>query len=50
MVQQLGLHAFTSQGSGSIPGQGTKIHMPFRLKKKKKNAGIIVIPICRQGN
>ena len=36
MVQQLGLHAFTSQGSGSIPGQGTKIHMPFRLKKKKK--------------
>ena len=49
MVQWLGLHAFTSQGAGSIPGQGTKIHMPFSLKKKK-NVGIIVIPICRQEN
>ena len=50
MVQRLGLHAFTSQGSGSILGQGTKIHMPFSIKKKRKKAGIIIIPICRQGN
>ena len=45
MVQWLGLSAFTAQGAGSIPGQGTKIPHAKRsgqkiktnFKKKKKN-------------
>ena len=28
MVQWLRLHTFTAGGSGSIPGQGTRSHMP----------------------
>ena len=36
-VQWLGLRAFTAGGTGSIPGQGTKIpHAMVRPKKKKK--------------
>ena len=42
MVQRLGLHAFTSQGSGSILGQGTKIHMPFSIKKKKEKRQVLL--------
>ena len=37
-VQWLGLHAFTAEGAGSIPGQGTKIlQAEWRSKKKNKN-------------
>ena len=41
-VQWLGLCAFTAEGWGSIPGQGTKIPQAKRYgqkkkKKKKKN-------------
>ena len=43
MVQRLGLRAFTAEGPGSIPGQGTKIPravqysraMQYGQKKKK---------------
>ena len=40
-VQWLGLHASTAGGTGSIPGQGTKIphalqHGQIKEKKKKK--------------
>ena len=36
-VQWLGLHASTAGGTGSIPGQGTKIlHASRRSQKKKK--------------
>ena len=36
-LQWLGLHAFTSEGTGSIPGEGTEIpqalwHVPTRKK------------------
>ena len=44
VVQWLGLHAFTAEGPGSIPGQGTKISQatlacpppPTSKKTKKK--------------
>ena len=39
MVQWLGLCAFTAEGMGSVPGQGTKILQAMQLaaaKKKKK--------------
>ena len=41
MVQLLGLQAFTAEGPGSIPGQGTEILHASWLgqKKKKKNYG-----------
>ena len=38
MVQWLGVQAFTTEGMGSIPGQGTKIPQatwPKEIKKKK---------------
>ena len=35
-VQWLGLHAFTSEGSGSISGGGTKIPQAAAWQKKKK--------------
>ena len=39
VVQWLGLHAFTAQGTGSIPGQELGSHKPHSAaKKKKKNA------------
>ena len=34
-VQGLGLHTFTAEGLGSIPGQGTKILQAVPGKKKK---------------
>ena len=38
VFQWLGLHAFTAEGPGSIPGQGTKIPQAVsRGQKKKKN-------------
>ena len=42
-VQWLGLHAFTSEGPGSIPGRGNKIprdptsHAAWPKKKKRRN-------------
>ena len=35
-VQWLGLHAFTAEGAGSIPGGGTKIPQATRCGQKKK--------------
>ena len=35
-VQWLGLHVFTAESTGSIPGRGTKIPQAKRPKKKKK--------------
>ena len=37
MVQWLGLHAFTAEGQGSIPGWGTRIPQATRRGQKKKN-------------
>ena len=44
MVQWLGLGAFTAEGMGSIPGQGTKVlqamwHGQKKKKKKRKKRG-----------
>ena len=36
MIQWLGLCAFTAEGAGSIPGQGTKILQAVWCGKKKK--------------
>ena len=36
VVQWLGLHAFTAEGVGLIPRQGTKILQAGRAKGKKK--------------
>ena len=36
MVQWLELHAFTAEGLGSIPGQGTKIPQAMQYGQKKK--------------
>ena len=38
-VKWLGLHAFTSEGSGSISGGGTKIPQAAAWPKKKKDNG-----------
>ena len=56
MVQGLGLHASTTEGTGLIPGLGTKIlHASRRSQKKKeKNMGeghqeslaLILLTIC----
>ena len=35
-VQWLGLLAFTAEGSGSVPGQGTKILQAMWRSQKKK--------------
>ena len=35
MVQRLGLHAFTAEGVGSIPGRGTKIPQAIGYGQKK---------------
>ena len=42
VVQWLGLHAFTAQGTGSIPGQelGSQSHTVQQKKKKKKASKI----------
>ena len=42
MVQWLGLHTFTAEGVGLIPGWGTKIPQavqPGKKKKKRASAG-----------
>ena len=36
-VQWLGLGALTAKCASSIPGQGTKIHKPRGMAKKKKS-------------
>ena len=36
-VQWLGLHAFTAEGAGSIPGQRTKIPQATQRGKKKES-------------
>ena len=36
MVQCLGLHAFTAEGPGSVPGWGTNPHAAWHGQKKKK--------------
>ena len=36
VVQWLGLRAFTTEGAGSIPGQGTKIPQATRRNQNKK--------------
>ena len=44
MVQWLGVQAFTTEGMGSIPGQGTKIPQttwPKEIKKKKSIENVI---------
>ena len=35
-VQWLGLHAFTAEGEGSIPGWGTRVPKAAWCRKKKK--------------
>ena len=42
MVQWLGLHALTAEGSDSVPGQGTKISKAMHQEKKQ----IIFIRFC----
>ena len=44
VVQQLGLHVFTTEGPGSIPGRGTKIPQAMQPAKKKDMGSM------RQGN
>ena len=39
MVQWLGVCAFTLEGLGSIPGQGTKILQEVQCGQKKKKKG-----------
>ena len=34
-VQWLGMHAFTAEGTGSVPGQGTKILQAVQCGQKK---------------
>ena len=36
VVQKLGLHVLTAEGSGSIPGQGTKIPQAVQLPQGKE--------------
>ena len=36
VVHWLGFHAFTAKGSGSIPGQGTKILKASKVTKNKQ--------------
>ena len=40
-VQWLGFHASTSGGAVSIPGQGTKIHMPCGMTEKRNTMIIL---------
>ena len=37
-VQWLGLHTFTAEGRGSIPGRGTKISQAMQRNQKKNTA------------
>ena len=36
VVQWLGLHAFTAEDAGSIPGRGTKIPQAAQCGQKKR--------------
>ena len=40
MVQLLGPRAFTAEGPGSIPGQGTKILQAVQRGQKKGQGGV----------
>ena len=40
VVQQLGLHTFTAEGTGSTPGQGTKIPTSGETKSKVKKKSL----------
>ena len=42
MAQWLEFHAFTSEGLGSISGQGTKIPQAMQSGQKKKNEIIFI--------
>ena len=44
-VQWLGLRAFTAEGSGSIPGQGTNIPQVARQGQKKKKKSSRTMPL-----
>ena len=44
-VQWLGLLAFTAEGPGSIPGQGTKIPQAMWWAKKKMKANIDIFSL-----
>ena len=44
-VQWLGLHAFTAEGTGSVPGWGTKIPQAVwcsQKKEKRKKIGFVL--------
>ena len=43
VVQWLGLHAFTAEDLGSIPGWGTKIPQAVQNGQKKKNKQAMII-------
>ena len=51
MVQGLGLHTFTAEGTGSVPGWGTKIPQAAqwgqKKKKKKQKEGEEDLPYYR---
>ena len=42
MVQWIELHAFTAEGLGSIPGQGTKIPQAVHYGQKKRSEVIFI--------
>ena len=44
--QWLGLHAFTAEGVGSIPGRGTKIPQAVQRSKKKEKKNTSVFLNC----
>ena len=48
-VQWLEIHAFTAEGTGSIPGWGTKIPQDTRRSQKKKKKVNSNSPIIRSG-
>ena len=51
MVQWLGLRAFTAEGPGSVPGQGTKIPQAARHGQKKLPAiAVSILKLLKLGN
>ena len=50
VVQQLRLRAFTAEGSGSIPGRGTKIPQAVRRGQKQKTKIKTEIPLHSHQN
>ena len=47
VVQWLGLRAFIAEGTGSIPGRGTKIPQATRRAAKKKQEKLQMAPLCQ---